>query len=122
MKYILLSIIILTGLSCYAQSQEAKNIAMFSNLYGAVRWFCPSDEVADMDWEKFAAYGVNKVLDIETERELADTLYALFSPIVPALRINYGKSLAVGIASAADAVDDVTYWQRQGVFLTPGNI
>ena len=63
-------------------------IESFARLYGYVRWFHPSDEALEINWDKFAVLGVQKVKNIKSTIELKDTLLSLFTPIVPGIQIN----------------------------------
>ncbi|MCL2313027.1 MAG: hypothetical protein FWC41_11175 [Firmicutes bacterium] len=60
------------------KSRKVQNIETFAKLYG--RWFHPSDEAQEIDWEKFAVLGIQKVENIKSTKKLRDTLYQLFSP------------------------------------------
>jgi len=52
-------------------------IESFARLYGYVRWFHPSDEALEINWDKFAVLGVQKVKNIKSTIELKDTLLVL---------------------------------------------
>ena len=41
--------------------RELTNLTAFAKLYGYVRFFHPSDQAANTDWEDFAIEGVRKV-------------------------------------------------------------
>lgn len=66
---------------------KVQNLETFARLYGYARWFHPSDEAQEIDWEKFAVLGIQKIENIKSPIELRDTLYRLFSPIVQGLQI-----------------------------------
>lgn len=100
MKALLKTSIILTvaiiglfGIACQNEmsrekqnsNMKVKNLESFARLYGYVRWFHPSDEAQEIDWDKFAVLGVQKVENIKSTAALRDTLYKLFSPIVQGL-------------------------------------
>ncbi|MBL7129341.1 MAG: hypothetical protein ISS16_10205, partial [Ignavibacteria bacterium] len=40
------------------EKQEIQNLRSFTKLYGYVKYFHPSDEASEVDWDKFAIYGV----------------------------------------------------------------
>lgn len=67
--------------------KKTQNLEAFARLYGYARWFHPSDEAQDIDWDRFAILGVRKVEKIKSTADLRDTLYRLFSPIVQGLQI-----------------------------------
>jgi len=58
MKKLLLLLTIVIGLLCTACQSETKrkvqNIETFAKLYGYARWFHPSNEAQEIDWDKFA--------------------------------------------------------------------
>jgi hypothetical protein len=63
------------------------NIKTFSKLYGYIRYFHPSDEAAEIDWNEFAVYGVQQVTNAKDSNELKSTLEELFTPIAPTIQI-----------------------------------
>lgn len=65
----------------------ADNYEAFSKLYGYVRWFHPSDEAAEVDWNKFATYGLEQVANAQSPAELKEKLKGLFQPIAPSVQI-----------------------------------
>lgn len=63
------------------------NLVAFARLYGAVRYFHPSDEAAAANWEAFAHAGVARVESARNDRELERALLELFAPITTGLVI-----------------------------------
>lgn len=102
-----------------AQSR-VQNLESFARLYGYARWFHPSDEAQEIDWEKFAVLGIKKVENIRTTAELRDTLFSLFSPIVQGLQI-YETQKPEGFDSkvllSPDPNAKPVAWQHYGVYL-----
>jgi hypothetical protein len=90
-KYLVFCISILLLFSCQKETRKVQNIETFGKLYGYARWFHPSDEAQEIDWDKFAILGVQKVENINSDAELRDTLFRLFSPIVQGLQISVGE-------------------------------
>jgi C-terminal processing protease CtpA/Prc len=72
--------------------RQLDNLAAFTKLYGYVRFFHPSDEAAELDWNKFAIYGAGRVVECKTRGELMSELYRLFSPVAPSILI-YGSRI-----------------------------
>lgn len=80
-------------------TQRVDNLVAFCKLYGYVRFFHPIKETTKIDWDKFAIYGVEQVIDAPNSQVLRERLIALFHPIAPTLRIvsdpdfnyNYGE-------------------------------
>ncbi|RHJ91737.1 S41 family peptidase [Parabacteroides bouchesdurhonensis] len=134
MKIILKSNIVLTvivGLFSFAcqngtvkseQNIEKKvqNLETFARLYGYARWFHPSDEAQEIDWDKFAILGVQKVENIKSTVALRDTLYSLFSPIVQGLQIYDAQKPEIfkpeNLLSPDPNAKPVA-WQHYGVYL-----
>jgi hypothetical protein len=69
-------------------SVSVDNLLAFAELYGVVRFFHPSTEAFDADWNKFAVAGVRAVEDADTPGELKNKLDELFLPIAPSLQIS----------------------------------
>lgn len=69
------------------QKKKVENIKAFAKLYGYVRWFHPSDEAQQIDWNKFASFGVQSVENAPDSQALKDSLLKLFLPIAPTLEI-----------------------------------
>jgi C-terminal processing protease CtpA/Prc len=66
-----------------------RNLEAFGKLYGYVRYFHPSDEATELDWDSFAVYGVSKVKNVADEKELKNVLEKLFLPIAPTMGIYF---------------------------------
>ena len=98
------------------QEQAITNLRAFTKLYGYVRYFHPSDEATQLDWDKFAIYGAGKVKNARTTDELAFTLEELFLPIAPTLQIlrPNEKPRPVDIPEHSGTVQSVT-WQHKGL-------
>ena len=111
--------------SLYAASQsvanpKVQNIETFARLYGYARWFHPSDEAQEIDWDKFAVLGVQKVENVKSAEELRDTLFRLFSPIVQGLKIyksNLPEKFNQVLLLSPDPNAKPVYWQHHGVYL-----
>ncbi len=94
------------------------NLRAFAKLYGYVRWFHPSDEAAELDWEAFAAHGATRVKDAASSEQLGRTLQDLFSPFAPTVQV-YAEGEEPPVPaelSPPDAADlDLVAWQHLGV-------
>ena len=64
-----------------------ENLAAFTRLLGYVRFFHPSDGVAEADWERLALAGVQRVEGAAGPEELARALEELFRPLAPSVRV-----------------------------------
>ncbi len=120
-KMLVIVLVMFAGLNGFAQSREVENLAAFGKLYGCARWFCPSDEVASVDWDKLALCGVEKTRNAPSTKALMDSLGRLFNPVVPQLRFAMKGALPEQ-KTQNEFHSRPTYWQHQGVALTPGNI
>ncbi|MDX8365655.1 S41 family peptidase [Cytobacillus sp. IB215665] len=67
--------------------QQVENLHAFSRLYGYIRYFHPSDEAEQIDWEKFAIYGTGYVVKAKNTGDLKEKLEELFLPIAPTIQI-----------------------------------
>lgn len=67
---------------------EIQKLEDFSKLYGIVRYFHPSDQANEIEWEIFVQYGVDKVLKSKDKEEFSNVLKELFSPIAPTISFN----------------------------------
>ncbi len=88
----LLLVLSLSGSSCNGQpsekanSREVQNLTAFSKIYGYVKYFHPSDEAREIDWDKLAVLGAKKVKKAQNENELKEALEDLFLPIAPTIK------------------------------------
>ncbi|WP_106830685.1 S41 family peptidase [Parabacteroides pacaensis] len=112
------------GLLCAAcqneTSREVQNMETFARLYGYARWFHPSDEAQEIDWDKFAVLGIQKVENVTSDQALRDTLYQLFSPIVQGLQIyetRNPEAFNSDVLLSPDKNAKPVAWQHSGVYL-----
>ncbi|WP_409270192.1 S41 family peptidase [Neobacillus sp. SCS-31] len=63
-------------------------LEVFARTYGYIRYFHPSDESADIDWDQFAIYGVHKIKQTKNNEEFLIALNELFLPIAPTIHIS----------------------------------
>lgn len=101
-------------------SREVQNMETFARLYGYARWFHPSDEAQEIDWDKFAVLGIQKVENVKSDQELRDTLYQLFSPIVQGLQIyetRKSEAFNSDVLLSPDKNAKPVAWQHSGVYL-----
>jgi len=69
------------------KSQEIQNLRAFAKLYGYVRYFHPSDEAIQIDWDRFVIFGVEKAKNATNPQELKSILEELFCPIAPTIQV-----------------------------------
>ena len=116
-----LSIVILSGCE-QASSNNADQVEYmeaFASVYGYVKYFHPSDEAQQIDWDQFAIYGAEQVLKCRNKAELVTTLKELFEPIAPTLQISSSAEDLEGIKRIAQPFDSsnlaLAYWQHKGL-------
>jgi hypothetical protein len=107
------------------KSRKVENLFTFAKVYGYVRWFYPSDEVTQVDWNKFAVYGIQKVENARNEKELKKILLELFTPIAPAIQIfetNLNECLDIHFIVPKDVSNLYPVsWKHIGVYLGDTN-
>jgi len=101
-----------------SDAQVIQNLRAFAKLFGYVRYFHPSDEAAQADWEKFAIYGAEKVKRARDSRQLKLILEELFLPIAPTAQIYLNgeapNSLSTPLPKDTARLK-VVAWQHRGV-------
>ncbi len=128
--FLIISFVLIWGCSRneIPQKKKVENIIAFAKLYGFVRWFHPSDEAQQIDWDRFACYGVKTVDSAPNSEALKDSLLKLFLPLAPTLEINSSsdeKDFEISKITPPETSGFYpVYWQHSGVKLnqTPGNV
>ena len=94
MRITLLFLTVFSSVILQAQpsGRQLNNLEAFTKLYGYIRYFHPSDEAANIDWNRFAIYGSSKVLAAKDDKDLIVLLNTLFKPIAPSLLVYESKS------------------------------
>jgi hypothetical protein len=94
---LLASAAVLGGAQAPADSRrEVSNVAAFARLYGAVRYFYPSDAAEALDWDRFAVLGAGRVRSARDVVALETTLKELFAPLGPGIEIGARLRRATG--------------------------
>lgn len=99
-----------------------KNLTAFAKVYGHVKYFHPSDEAREIDWDKLAIHGAGLVKEVESDEELKRTLESLFLPVAPTVRFHTTEPVnrdflpeyLQHIGRSASELQAVA-WQHQGV-------
>lgn len=94
-------------------SREIENLAAFAQVYGVVRFFCPSEAAKTTDWNRLAIYGVDTVRIAKDDDQLRHSLEALFEPLAPGLSLSAQKP-----APAEAKPSSGVFWQYLGVKLS----
>ena len=119
-KFFFVMMLLLMFSSCQSYKyREVENINAFSIVYGLVRWFHPSDEAQQIDWNQFALYGVHEVAGCRSEKELQKKLEALFLPIAPSIAFTQNaEEKNIKYYTPVDTVGMLSVaWQHYGVHL-----
>ena len=97
------------------------NLIALTRLLGHVRYFHPTQAVADTDWDLFTVNAVRRVEAARSARELAQTLQAVFNDVAPTVRVApTGDPLRLPrVALPAGLTEKqkgkVRYWEHRGV-------
>lgn len=106
-------------ISCGQQNNKIDYITTFAKAYGYVKYFHPSDEAFEIDWNRFAVYGAAEIVKCKNEDDLIETLNALFKPIAPSIEFADENHVAdFDSNQAKPEITDgfcLTYWQHKGV-------
>lgn len=113
--------VLFTG--CVSTQRKVDNINAFTKVYGYVRWFYPGDEASQIDWNKFAVYGIRTVENARSQKDLKEKLSELFQPIAPAIQFkNKSQDLKFDVKSITP-IDtsglNCIFWMHYGVNLGP---
>lgn len=113
--------LIIASLTGFTQTrQQIRNLTAFSKLYGYVQYFHPSDEASKIEWQSFAIYGSQKMLQVKDDQELISTLKEMFLPIAPTVKISSKKNLKFDVSDITphSLIGYVpVYWQHIGLKL-----
>lgn len=106
---------------CKNENKKIEYMVTFAKVYGYVKYFHPSDEASQIDWNKFSIYGASEIDKCRSKKDLLTTLNRLFEPIAPSIKfsnkINYLDAKLFDIAPDSIENYKLTYWQHFGVSL-----
>jgi hypothetical protein len=110
------SFLIFSGFNS-GEEDKIKNLKTFAKAYGYVKYFHPSKEASNIDWNKFAAYGAEEILKCENSSEVRHTLQRIFKPIAPSIIFSETKQDYDLKSITPPNVEDYEpcYWQHSGV-------
>ena len=97
-----------------------ENIVAFAKLAGYVRYFHPSDQASQVDWETFLIQGARQVEDAASPQELASRLQAMFDPIAPTVRVfpeGEDPPTPPELIAQSDRPNTATRWFHEGLGL-----
>lgn len=115
LSYITLFVFIV---SCNTTKNETKtpsheNLLNLAKTYGYIKYFYPSDEAANLDWDLFAVLASQSISQTDNVKT---TLENLFLPIAPAVQfhsVNEKPSPIPATTDSAGTLMDI-YWQHIG--------
>lgn len=108
----------INAIAANQNERNVNNIVAFCKLYGYVRYFHPSDEASQIDWDKFAVLGVNAVKNLPEDR-LIDALRSIFNQVGPTVEIsdspfpNDYRSDYISLTNTENY--KTVFWQHSGV-------
>ncbi|WDF48165.1 hypothetical protein PQ459_06730 [Chryseobacterium sp. KACC 21268] len=91
MKKTTLLFILFSGMVFSQTTAELQKLKDFAKAYGIVRYFHPSDEASQINWNYFASYGIEQISKAKDQKEFEGTLKNIFSPIAPSVTFNEKK-------------------------------
>ena len=92
------------------------NLLALTRLMGYVRYFHPTEAVADTDWDLFAVNAVRRVEAAGSAAALAQALQAVLHDVAPTVRVApTGDPLALPSGPAEKRKGRVRYWEHRGV-------
>lgn len=119
-KLVLLFVLFyLTNNSLIAQHLTSLEVyKTYAKVWGYVRFFHPSDEVATLKAERFAYYNVAKLQNLHDAKALRDTLTSIFKPIAPSIQfyLKGENPQILPIYTNQDSLQ-LVFWQHQGLGL-----
>jgi C-terminal processing protease CtpA/Prc len=122
MKYstlVFLAIFTFPTLSVAQTPEQIAFLKAFAKAYGYVKYFHPSDEATEIDWNAFAIYGASQMILAEDRETALATLQSLFRPLAPAARfMSTGEKNTFDLNRIRPPSLDgyaLTYWQHEGV-------
>lgn len=107
-----------------SKEQKVANLSAFSKVYGYVRYFHPSEEASNINWEQFLYYGAKEVENAGSTEVLKEKLNSLFNPIAPSVLITAAtdaKSFDIkSLKPTNPAFNQQITWQHYGYGTGPG--
>ena len=99
-----------------------ENLVAFTRLFGVVRHFHPSDEVAAADWDAIAVNGAEHVENAKDAAELASLLGDVFLPLAPTLRIDPSNAEPPALPEKPANAQAIVAWEHHGFGTKDGRI
>jgi len=97
-------------------ARAVENLAAFARVYGYVRFFDPSDQAAEVDWNRVAVLGAEAVRGAPDAAALRAALLEVLQPTAPRMTLTDGQASAVDAPRPTGAAR-LIFWQYRGVKL-----
>lgn len=99
------------------KEDKTEYLIAFAKAYGYVKYFHPSDEAYDLDWNGFAVYASEQMLQCRNDQDALKTLNRLFQPLAPSVQFSETK---IGLDTISHIPKNPkryksTYWQHRGL-------
>jgi C-terminal processing protease CtpA/Prc len=95
-----------------SHNREITNIAAFGRAYGIARFFYPSQNLQELNWNNFLIYGVGEVRNARNDAELILKLEKLFQPITPKISFSRSVSDLKHNQQTIQQGDSIMFWQH----------
>ena len=91
-------------------NQGLDNLIAFAKIFGYIRYYHPSSEGLEANWENLALAGVQLVENSDSPTQLADNLKKIFLPVAPSILIyptSLGTKDKIDVQPPANSLKDV---------------
>ncbi len=120
---VILAVILAFGITCRSDSEagtkaRVQNLKTLAKLFGYLRYFHPSDEAAQVDWDALAIYAAGKVKDAGDVKTLKTVLEEVFGPVAPSMALYFKGEEPPGPARSPVSTEDASKlvsWQHMGL-------
>jgi C-terminal processing protease CtpA/Prc len=96
--------------------RQLDNLVALARLLGYVRFFHPSEGVADADWNEVTLQAIGPVEEAADAESLAAALASVVAPLAPTVRVEEGSATTVDAPARPDG-SLVVRWVHHGVYL-----
>jgi C-terminal processing protease CtpA/Prc len=97
------------------------NLVAFTRLLGYVRYFHPSDQAAEADWDRIAIAGARAAETAAGPEELARALEETFRPVAPTVRV-FPTGSKPALPDELHGSGEAWGWEHHGLETVPGSI
>ncbi|MEO1128799.1 MAG: S41 family peptidase [Planctomycetota bacterium] len=95
--------------------RATNNLVALAELTGLIRYYHPSDQAADVDWDRLTVFAARQVKPRADDEELVMTLRVVFERLAPAVDIWTGSRDDAPERAALPETAWVTGWYHMGV-------